>query len=934
MPAGDLYFFIRMSIPAIFRTTWLLLLLYSGIRANAQNISTVAGNGSAGFSGDGGPATSGRLNYAQDVALDTFGNIYIADAFNQRVRKITATTGIISTIAGTGVAGYSGDGGDATLAQLNAPIGIATDLSGNVYICDNGNHRIRKISVATGIITTIAGDGTPGASGDGDPATDARIYGPYDIAVDHEDNVYIADVSNNKIRKITASTGIMTTVAGTGAPGFSGDGGAATSARLFQPFSVAVDGSGNLYIADASNYRVRKVTAATGNISTIAGNGSAGASGDGGLATAARFNTPYSIAVNRSGDLFISDFNNSKIRKVTAATGIVSTVAGTGTSGYTGDGGPAVSARLGEPRGLFLDQSGNLYLADYLNSAIRFICFSVAVPGAPLVRSPVTRCTGSSPAALTAIGTNLKWYTTASGGSGSTTAPIPATVSTGTATWYVSQSSSCGESPRSAIVVHIIDAPAAPAVSSPLFYCSGIIAPPLHATGTDLKWYDSPGGDTGTSTAPVPATEKAGTTLYYVSQGPAGCESPRALITVTVHSTPEPPLSTDTALYYCEGAAATALRATGTDLKWYLAPEGGIPSTAAPTPSTSAEGIRTYYVSQTAASGCESPRTAIQVRTSKRPETDITASTTPLFFYCKGSDLLLQSLTRPYGIFYRWQLESADITGADKDSLRVSRPGRYSVIVSNGTDCADTASVIVVQDSSFLRTSLFPKDVMICEGVRIKLYASPATGSGLSYTWTRNGSLLPGAGGAELEAGEAGSYTVLITNAMGCTFSSEPALLHTYAAVPKPRINRAGSVLSIPPGYSNYQWYRNKKAIPAADARLFNLVFDGEYYVRVTDENGCINYSDTVTITALGVPGADMLDDILLYPLPAREEVYIRGPILPDVQVFDLTGKLMGDYKEAALIRTAAWPDGIYFFVLRDREGALLAVRKVQKLSK
>ena len=217
------------------------------------------------------------------MAVDASGNLYIADTGNNRIRKVSAT-GIITTVAGNGSAGYSGDGGPATSAQLDGPEGVAVDGSGNLYIADTCNNRIRKVS-ATGIITTVAGNGSAGYSGDGGPATSAQLSLPAGVAVDGSGNLYIADSGNNRIRKVSA-TGIITTVAGNGSPGYSGDGGPATSAQLNQPAGVAVDASGNLYIADSSNNRIRKVSA-TGIITTVAGNGFDGYSGDGGPATSA-----------------------------------------------------------------------------------------------------------------------------------------------------------------------------------------------------------------------------------------------------------------------------------------------------------------------------------------------------------------------------------------------------------------------------------------------------------------------------------------------------------------------------------------------------------------------------------------------------------------------------------------------------------------------
>ena len=342
-------------------------------------INTIAGNGTAGYSGDGGAATLADLYSPNGVVVDSAGNVYIVDASNNRVRKVNASSGIITTVAGNGTAGYSGDGGPGTNAQLNDPTGVAIDTSGNIYIAEYNNCRIRKVAATTGIITTVAGNGTAGYSGDGGQATSASLAYPQGVAVDASGNIYIADSSNNRIRKVTISTGIITTVAGNGTAGYSGDGAAATSAKLNEPFGPVIDASGNIYIPDLFNYRVRKVTVSTGIITTVAGNGTEGYTGDGGAATSAELNFPWSVAFDSAGNFYISDSNNARIRKVTISTGIITTVAGNGVRGYSGDGGVATSAELYNPYGVAVDSAANIYIADDGNSRIRVVGTSTTV---------------------------------------------------------------------------------------------------------------------------------------------------------------------------------------------------------------------------------------------------------------------------------------------------------------------------------------------------------------------------------------------------------------------------------------------------------------------------------------------------------------------------------------------------------------------------
>ena len=346
------------------------------------NIGTIIGNGTQGYLGDGGQASGAELNLPAGVAVDSAGNIYVADYSNNVIRIESASTGVISTIAGNGTPGYSGDGGAATSAELNGPEGIAVDSAGNLYIADQNNCALRKVVISTGIITTVAGvadDPWGGYSGDGGPAIDAELSFPNGVSLDASGNIYIADQYNNVIRKVTATTGIISTVAGSGSPGYSGDSGVATSAELNFPTDVHVDSAGNIFIADYNNFVIREVAASTGTITTVAGNGTQGYSGDGGPATSATFGSLAFLALDPVGNIYVSDSANEVIRKVTASTGTISTVAGIGTSGYSGDGGLAIAAQLNSPAGVAVAQAGtsysttNLYFADSSNNVIRAV---------------------------------------------------------------------------------------------------------------------------------------------------------------------------------------------------------------------------------------------------------------------------------------------------------------------------------------------------------------------------------------------------------------------------------------------------------------------------------------------------------------------------------------------------------------------------------
>ena len=283
---------------------------YSPSSSSYDIITTFAGGGYGGVDSSV-PATSAQLSYPYGVAVDISGKLYIADTFNHKIR-VVSSTGIITTLAG---GGSGGDGVPATSAQLSYPMGVATDTNGKVYFTDNGNYKIRMVS-STGIITTFAGTGTQGSNGDGGAATSAQLYYPYGVAVDISGKVYIADSGNHKIRMVS-STGIITTIAGTRTEGSNGDGGAATSAQLYWPYGVAVDISGNVYIADCNNNKIRMVSS-TGIITTFTGTGTRGRSGDGGTATSAQLYNPIGVAADGNGQrVYIADSGNNKIRLVT-----------------------------------------------------------------------------------------------------------------------------------------------------------------------------------------------------------------------------------------------------------------------------------------------------------------------------------------------------------------------------------------------------------------------------------------------------------------------------------------------------------------------------------------------------------------------------------------------------------------------------------------
>ena len=389
--------------------------LLLAVSVSGQIITTVAGNGLSGSTGDGGPATAARINGAVGGAFDRHGNYYVTDILGSRIRKVDAM-GIITTVAGTGSSGYNGDNILATAAKLSAPTAVWVDSIDNIYIDDINNFRIRKIDAITGIITTIAGTGVAGNYGEGIPATDAQLGGVQDICMDKAGNLYLADQVNQSVRKID-NLGIITTFAGGSFSALgTGDGGPATNATFNYLFSVVADDTGNIYIADFNAAKVRMVNHLTHIITTVAGNGTYPYTIDGVPATTASMN-PYRVTFNKTGNLTIADRASDRVYLIDNA-GILHCVAGNGVAGYGGDSAAATSASIYDPAGIVYDTCGNLYIAETSGKRVRKVWFAgmAAPPVAAITIAPNdTICSGTAVTLTAAVSgadsiVSYQWY--------------------------------------------------------------------------------------------------------------------------------------------------------------------------------------------------------------------------------------------------------------------------------------------------------------------------------------------------------------------------------------------------------------------------------------------------------------------------------------------------------------------------------------------
>jgi len=831
-----------------FITLWVCLM--SNLPANAQIITTIVGHyvyGSGSYSGDGGPATNARLNGPDGVAVDINGNIFFADCNNDVIREINASTGIITTIAGNHTQGFGGDGGPATNAELNHPQGIAVDASGNIYIADEGNNVIRKVSHDT--ISTIAGDRVQGFSGDGVQATAAELDQPNSVALDKSGNIYICDNANMRIREVHLTTGIINTIAGGGNCGsnYCGDGGAATAAELYYPAAVFVDSHGNIYIGDGDNSVIRKVSG--GIINTVVGNHyGAGFSGDGGLATSAQLNGPWGVAVDSSGDIYISDYFNNVVREVNASNDIINTVAGNYPNyGYSGDGGAATAAELYYPIGVAVDTSGSIYISDAGNNVIRKVtnCSRSAINITP---SSPSICNGKSVTLRVPVsGTNYKWSpsTDLSATTGDTVTATPST----TTTYTITGINSGGCSTIGTVIVTVNPNPTITATPNPTSYCVGGSSTLTASGGSAYTW--SPSTDLNSTTGATVTANPTVTSTYTVTGTTvAGCSATK---TVSVTVNPNPTITaTPSPSSYCTGGSSTLTATGGSTYTW--SPSTNLSATTGAIVKANPTLTSTYTVTGSNSNGCSATKTVI---VTVNPNPTITASPSPSS-YCPGGSSIL---TASGGSTYTWSPSTnlSATTGAVV-TANPTATTTYTVTGTNSSGCSGIKTVSVTVNPNPTITAT-PSPASYCIGGSSTLTAS----GGNTYIWSPS-SNLSATTGAIVTANPTvtSTYTVTGTTGAGCSATGTLTVTvnpnPTITATPNPAMYCSGGSSTLTAsGGSTYIWSPSTNLSATTGATVTaNPTVTSTYTVTGTNLSGC-SESYTVTVTVNPTPVVTVL---------------------------------------------------------------------------
>jgi len=788
------------------------------LHISAQTITTVAGNGTAGYLGDGGPATLSQLNSPYGICFDRNGNLYIADALNHRIRKIN-TSGIVTTIAGTGIAGYSGNGGPSTSAQLNRPTDVATDTLGNIYISDEFNFVIRKINTS-GIISTYAGTSVSGYTGDGGVATSAQLTRPNRVSIDRVGNIYIALYQNNVIRKVSAS-GIISTIAGIGTAGYSGDGGLATAAELNEPGEVAVDYLGNIYIADEYNNRIRKINT-SGIINTIAGNGIAGYSGDGAAATSAKINYMEAVSVDGLGNIYIPDKLNNVIRKVNTS-GIISTIAGTGVAGYSGDGGLALSALLHSPQEITFDSIGNMYFTDGFNNAIRKITVPCTPPTINI--SGVTSLCSGNGTVLTAGGTATSYTWSANAGGVTTNTVSLAPTST---TTYTLNSNNGTCSGTNTVTVFVTTTPTLN-ISGTTNVCSGNNTVLTGSGATSYTWNT---GSVSINTPTINVTPNS--TVTFTLTGMNGNCSDSKSVTITV--TPTPTLSVSGATNICS-ENGTILSGSGATTYTWSANAGSVT-----TASVSLNPLSTTTYTLTGANGNCIVFSTTTVSVTPTPTITISGPAT----ICSG---IQATLNGSGASTYTW---SANAENATTNTVIVTPQitSTYTLTGANNSCNGEVVITVTVTPSPTINVN----SQAICSGTTTTLTATGAT----SYTWNPLPQFSNSNSSIVIDVpNQTTTYSITGINSDGCLGNTTA----TVSVTPTPTISITGpgnicsgiQTILTGNGAGTYTWSANAGSVTTNTVGITPQISDS-YTLSGSDVSGLCNSSTVVSVTVMPSP--------------------------------------------------------------------------------
>ena len=911
-----------------------------GLHTKAQIITTIAGNGTGGFSGDGGPATSAQLNGAWSTAFDTKGNFYIADWINNRIRKVN-TQGIISTVAGNGAQGFSGDGGPATEAELYYPSGVAVDTAGNLYIADTDNNRVRMVN-SLGIINTIAGNGATCCDvGDGGPAVSAQLFSPITIFIDALQNMYVTEANGQRIRVINTA-GIISTVAGNGGRGYGGDGGPATNAALNYPKGATIDVYGNVYIADGVNYRIRKVNTA-GIISTFAGTGNAGFSGDGGLATAAEISYAYAVATDASGNVYIGDFSNNRVRKVNT-NGIISTYAGNGTGGLTGIGAAAMYAGIGSPTGISLDTAGNIYISDGVVNKVT----KCDIPIHLNISGADTICLGNNTTLKVSV-SGASTYTWSANAGGIISDSV--TLSPSGTTNYTVTSINGGCIAEDTVTVFVKKIPSLTLSINSYTICSGV-SKTFTVNGADsYSW--TPINTLNNPNAASPSANPTTSTIYTVT-GSNSC-GVSSHLTVTVNVLPPPILSfSNTSYTICEHSTQSFTVSGANTYTWMPSALLSSPNIANPTASPTATTI--YSVTGTDANGCNNiAPVTVTLTVYNTPTLSFTPNS---YSMCIGGS---KNLIVNGANTYVWT-PSAYLSNATIADPTAS-PTATTIYTVTGTDtnnCVGTSTDTLFVFSPPVPGFLINPDTM-CAGSSAVLSVTNLP-INTTYTWTAFTSA-----GLSSNSGNSVQVTPVYSGLTDTTFtyivqfivptcsvsSQTLSLLVTPEDMPQDSFivlpDTAPHTWDLYVFYSNnvvnarWYWGDGTSTVGLYVGHIYDSI--AKYTICVTAYSACGDsayycQNDSIYRTtnnsmikvnvlkgkATGITQiSDLNSNILIYPNPTNSNFVIESnsPVKQTIQIYDVNGKLMlsQTINGKTIIDASNLIEGVYSISVQSTEG-------------